>query len=75
MFFRKKRIDVHGTLATALAIGSAAFISVQDGDPFRTSAVKHFIQLPFGVTYIQTENTHYYLHPPVRKGAAKGVRT
>ena len=74
MHIKKRRVDILGTLAAALAIGSVAFINVQNGDPFRTSAVKHFIQLPFGVTYIQTENTHYYLHPPVREGAAKGVR-
>lgn len=74
MYSKKKRVDVHGTLAAALAIGSVAFINVQNGDAFRTSAVKHFIQLPFGIAYIQTENTHYYLHPPVREGAAKGVQ-
>jgi len=26
------------------------------------------------VTYIQTKNTHYYLHPPAKAAAIKGVR-
>lgn len=40
----------------------------------RTSPVKHFITLPSGVTYIQTQNTRYYLHPPAKAAAAKGVQ-
>ena len=52
----------------------AIFIKKQEGDPIRTSSVKHFITLPSGVTYIQTKNTHYYLHPPAKGAAIKGVR-
>lgn len=69
----KKRIDIYGTLEFPLTIGCAAFIKQQEGDPIRTSSVRHFIKLPSGVTYIQTKNTHYYLHPPA-KAAVKGVR-
>lgn len=74
MFTKKKRIDIYGTLEYPLAIGCAAFIKKQEGKPIRTSSVKHFIKLPSGVTYIQTKNTHYYLHPPVKTAAVKGVR-
>lgn len=68
----KKRIDIYGTLEFPLAIGNAAFIKEATGTR-RTSSVKHFISLPSGVIYIETKNTHYVLHPPV-KTAAKGVR-
>ena len=68
----KKRIDIYGTLEFPLAIGCAAFIK-EAGGTRRTSSVKHFISLPSGVTYIETKNTHYVLHPPV-SAAAKGVR-
>lgn len=70
----KKRVDIYGTLEYPLAIGCAAFIKETGGEPFRTSTVKHFIKLPSGVTYIQTRNTHYYLHPPAKAPAVKGVR-
>lgn len=70
----KKRIDIYGTLEYPLSIGCAAFIKEADGLR-RTSAVRHFIKLPSGVTYIQTQNTHYYLHPPGKAHLAKGVRT
>lgn len=71
----KKRIDLHGTLAFPLTIGCAAFIKQVAGEPIRTSPVKHFITLPSGVTYIQTRNTHYYLHPPAKAGASRRART
>ena len=70
----KKRIAVHGSLAFPLAIGCAAFIMQTVGGMIRTSPVKHFITLPSGVTYIQTQNTRYYLHPPAKAAAAKGVQ-
>lgn len=70
----KKRIDIYGTLEFPLIIGCAAFIKKSAGESIRTSPVKHFITLPSGVTYIQTRNTHYYLHPPAKVPAAKGVR-
>ena len=73
MFAKKKRIDIYGTLEFPLTIGCAAFIKKQEGDPIRSSSVKHFITLPSGVTYIQTKNTRYILRPP-EKAAAKGVR-
>lgn len=68
----KKRVDIYGTLEYPLAIGCSAFIKEAAGMR-RTSTVKHFITMPSGVTYIETRNTHYILHPPV-KAAAKGVR-
>jgi len=67
----KKRVDIYGTLEFPLTIGCAAFIQEVGEGPIRTSAVKHFIKLPSGVTYIQTKNTHYYLHPPAKAPAAK----
>lgn len=69
----KKRIDIYGTLEFPLAIGCAAFIKETEGTR-RTSSVQHFIQLPSGVTYIQTKNTHYILHPPVKGAAVKEVK-
>lgn len=63
---RKKRIDIYGTLECPISIGSVAFIRDRYG-PRRTSAVKHFITLPTGTIYIQTLNTHYWLHPPGKK--------
>ena len=68
----KKRIDIYGTLEFPLAIGCAAFIKEAEGTR-RTSSVKHFISTPSGVIYIETKNTHYVLHPPV-KATAQGVR-
>lgn len=70
----KKRIDIYGTLEFPLTIGCAAFIRQTKGDPIRTTPVKHFITLPSGMIYIQTRNTHYYLHPPAKAAAVKGVR-
>ena len=67
----KSRVDIHGTLEFPLTIGCAAFIRPTNGKPIRTSSVKHFISLPSGVTYIETKNTHYVLHPPA-KAVAKG---
>ena len=67
----KKRIDIYGTLEFPLTIGCAAFIKEAKGTR-RTSSVKHFITTPSGVIYIETKNTHYVLHPPV-KATAKGV--
>lgn len=68
----KKRIDIYGTLEFPLVIGCAAFIKEAEGTR-RTSSVKHFITTPSGVTYIETKNTHYVLHPPT-KTVARGVR-
>ena len=68
----KKRIDIYGTLEFPLTIGCAAFIKEAEGTR-RTSSVRHFISTPSGVIYIETKNTHYVLHPPV-KAAAQGVR-
>ena len=73
MITRKKRVELHGSLQYPLEIGYAAFIKKLDGDPIRTSAVKHFITLPSGTVYIETENTHYILKP-LKATAAKGVR-
>ena len=70
----KKRIVIRGTVEVPLAKGCVAFIRKEGEEPFRTSTVKHFITMPSGLTYIQTENTHYYLHQPTRAAAAKGVR-
>lgn len=68
----KKRIDIYGTLEFPLTIGCVAFIKEAEGTR-RTSSVKHFISMPSGVIYIETKNTHYVLHPPV-KATAQGVR-
>ena len=73
MLPRKKRVELFGSLEYPLAIGYAAFIKKLDGDPIRTSAVKHFITLPSGTVYIETENTHYILKP-LKARASKGVR-
>lgn len=70
----KKRVDICGTIEAPLEKGCAAFIRKVGEEAIRTSAVKHFITMPSGLTYIQTENTHYYLHPPAKAAAAKGVR-
>lgn len=69
----KKRLDIYGTLEYPLCIGCAAFIK-EEANSRRTSAVKHFLKLPSGATYIETQNTHYVLHPPAKVPAAKGVR-
>lgn len=63
---RKKRIDIYGTLEYPISIGSVAFIRERSGAR-RTSVVKHFITLPTGTIYIQTRNTHYWLHPPAKE--------
>ena len=70
----KKRIVIRGTVEVPLAKGCVAFIRKEGEEPFRTSTVKCFAAMPSGLTYIQTENTHYYLHPPTRAAAAKGGR-
>ena len=70
----KKRIVIRGTVEVPLVKGCVAFIRKEGEEPFRTSTVKCFATMPFGRTYIQTENTHYYLQPPARAAAAKGVR-
>ena len=71
MLFKKKCIELYGTLEYPLAIGYAAFIKEANGSR-RTSAVRHFITLPSGTVYIETENTHYILKP-LKATAAKGV--
>lgn len=73
MFAKKKRVELVGSLAYPLMIGSAAFINKQEGNPIRTSSVLHFITMPSGVIHIETQNTRYVLRPP-EKAAAKGVR-
>ena len=45
MLPRKKRVELYGSLEYPLAIGYAAFIKKLDGDPIRTSSVKHFITM------------------------------
>ena len=72
MLPRKKRVELYGSLEYPLAIGYAAFIKEANGSR-RTSAVRHFITLPSGTVYIETENTHYILKP-LKETAAKGVR-
>lgn len=67
----KKRVDLYGTLEFPLTKGYSAFIRQEQGEPIRTTPVKHFITLPSGLVYFQTRNTHYYLHPPASV-AAKG---
>ena len=73
MFEKKKRVDIYGTLELPLTIGCAAFIREAAGTR-RTSSVQRFIQLSSGVMYIQTRNTHYYLHPPASAPVSKEVR-
>lgn len=74
MYRKKKQVKLCGILMCPLAIGCSAFIQKQEGnDPIRTTAVKRFIQLPLGMTYIETRNTRYLLCRPGR-AAAKGVR-
>ena len=70
----KKRMDIYGTLEYPLVQGCAAFIK-EAGGSRRTSPVQHFIQLPSGVVYIETKNTHYVLHPPAKAPKTMGVRT
>ena len=72
MLSRKKRVELQGSLEYPLAIGYAAFIKEANGSR-RTSAVRHFITLPSGTVYIETENTHYILKP-LKATASKGVR-
>lgn len=69
----KKRIDLYGTLETPMEKGCVAYIKEVGKKPFRTSVVQHFMTSPSGLIYIQTKNTHYYLHPPVVADAAGGV--
>lgn len=72
MLSRKKRIELYGSLEYPLAVGCAAFIKEANGSR-RTSAVQHFITLPSGTIYIETQNTHYILKP-LKSMATKGVR-
>ena len=72
MFARKKRVELYGTLEYPLSIGYAASIKEANGSR-RTSAVQHFITLPSGTVYIETQNTHYILKP-LKAMVAKGVR-
>ena len=73
MLEKKKPIVLIGTLECPLAIGCVAFIKEEGYDPFRTSTVRRFVKMPFGVTYIKTENSRYILRSPV-KAAVKEVR-
>ena len=74
MHKKKKQVKLSGILMCPLAIGCSAFIQMQEGnDPIRTTAVKRFIRLPLGMTYIETRNTRYLLRQP-GKAAVKGVR-
>ena len=70
----KKRIDICGTPEAPLEKGCVAYIKEVGQAPIRTSVVQHFMTSPSGLIYIQTKNTHYYLHPPANAGAALGVR-
>lgn len=63
---RKKRVDLYGTLECPITIGSAAFIKERTRAR-RTSLVQRFFTLPTGTIYIQTQNTHYWLHPPAKE--------
>ncbi len=69
----KKRIEITGTLQAPLTQGCAAFIQEAAGTR-RTSAVQHFVTCPSGVTYIETKNTHYVLHPPAKAPQKAGVQ-
>ena len=74
MYRKKKQVKLSGILMCPLAIGSSAFIQMQEGnDPIRTTAVKRFIRLPLGMTYIETRNTRYLVRRP-GWATAKGVR-
>ena len=74
MYRKKKQVKLSGILMCPLVIGCSAFIQMQEGnDPIRTTAVKRFIRLPLGMTYIETRNTRYLLRRPGR-AAVKGVR-
>ena len=44
----KKRVDLYGTLEFPLTKGYSAFIRQEQGEPIRTTPVKHFITLPSG---------------------------
>lgn len=72
MLPRKKRVELYGSLEYPLSVGCAAFIKEVNGSR-RTSAVQHFITLPSGTVYIETQNTHYILKP-LKGMAAKGAR-
>lgn len=65
MLFKKKRIELTGSLAYPLSIGNAAFIKEAEGIR-RTSTVQHFIRMPSGVIHIVTQNTRYVLRPPAK---------
>lgn len=73
MFEKKKLIYLIGTVECPLAVGCSAFIKKHGGEPFRSSAVKRYKRMPFGVTFIVTENTCYILHRPA-KSAVREVR-
>ena len=74
MYRKKNQVKLSGILMCPRAIGCSAFIQMQEGnDPIRTTAVKRFIRLPLGMTYIETRNTRYLLRRPGR-ATAKGVR-
>ena len=74
MYRKKKQVKLCGILMCPLAIGCSAFIQLQEGnDPIRTTAVKRFIRLPLGMTYIETRNTRDLLRQPGMAGV-KGVR-
>lgn len=74
MLEMKKPIALIGTLECPLTVGCVAFIKEEGYEPFRTSRVRRFFRMPFGVTYIRTENGRYILRSPV-KAAAREVRT
>lgn len=70
----KKHIVLCGTIEVPLTKGCFAFLRKEGGEPFRTTAVKRYFAIPFGFAHIETENTHYYLHPPARRPAERRVR-
>ncbi len=59
---KKKRVELWGSLIYPLSVGSSAYIARESKPPLITSPVMKFFRLPFGLTYIQTRNTHYVLH-------------
>ena len=68
---KKKRVKLYGSLAYPLSVGSAAYINREDKPTLITSPVMKFFRLPFGLTYIQTQNTHYVLHSIAGKSVGR----
>ena len=73
MLHKRRIIAIIGTVECPLAVGCVAFIKEQSKEPIRTSTVHRFLKMPFGVTYIKTDNSRYFLRPPA-KAAVKEIR-